>query len=241
MIYWYDDFDTVSWGDGNVPSKWVVVGAVEWTPIQGPNHFGLVRIPGAPNGLIANGPDRGTLTQNGGASFSVLQEAAIRFVVACDNVPEIGNAEWFCGWFNDPSQEQAGALFSSAQGYSSLPGDTGGIVSGADGLLCGTYDTVSGGRYGYVQSGYQPKPNVWMDLRIVYTPTAVKFYAGDYDPDGTAPPLVGTCVNNICSDYSIYPLIYASAGSTTNLYLDLVEVLYVPIGSNRLAGASMLS
>ena len=237
--YLKDDLDFITWNTGAGASggtTWTTSGgAFTWAQEPG-DHFGVIKLPKTNNaGLIGNQDT----TSGSGVAFAALQKAVARFVVLPDNSPEVANNEWWCGFFNSFTNQQFGALFSAAQGFTNLPNANGvaGFVNPATGLIAATYNSVSGGNLGYIQTGLQPVANQWLDLIVVWTPVANRFYAAVY---GNTPVLVATITNNICSNQSIYPAIF-NASANTNLYCDRIEVIWQSTNAKQWMGEGLLN
>jgi hypothetical protein len=151
-----------------------------------------------------------------------------------DHVPEAGTSEWYLGFYDHSAltaNNPCGALFSQAQGYTGLPlanGGSGNVIP-TPGLLAGTYDGLGG--LGYLQSGFTPVANVWMDLIVVWTPTACRFYAAT---EGSAPALVATITTNVPHNLMPFPQL-SNNTSGTNVSIDRAELwVYVNTPGNQI-------
>jgi hypothetical protein len=225
-IYLREEFIDYDFYNGVQPTRWLC-GGIGWgqaTPDIG--HWGQLSIP-AGTYLIYNPAttDAIALTSQ---NFSLLKFAIIRWVLMASAATQTTKEEWWAGFMNSTGNQQQGALFSFAinSGWSnSLPNANGvpGYVDNTKGLIGGTYNGISAGHYGYIQSNYMPKPGVWMDLIVVQTPTQVRFYCGDY---GTPPPLVAAINNNICQGPTLPGINNGATAANITLYVDFCEILY---------------
>src|SRR4029077_5081923 len=101
------------------------------------DHVGIIDIAG-PSG---NGNSFFQLAHPIAESFTTFTKAVARFVLAKSGSYTSSSAkgEFFLGFADSATNTQNGALFSYAPGYTNLPAVGGGTVTGAAGLLAGTY------------------------------------------------------------------------------------------------------
>lgn len=224
--YLREEFIDYDFFTSATPTRWLASAATWGQNPASAGHWGQLGLP-AGGSLIYNPAvtDAISLTSQ---NFNILTKAVVRWVLMANSVAHASKTEWWAGFMNSVSNQQQGALFSFAlnSGWSNtLPNANGvpGFVDNTTGLVAGTYASISGGNYGYIQSFYTPQPNVWMDLVVVYTPTQNRFYCGPY---GTPPPLVATINNNICTGPSLPGINNATGADNITLYIDFCEILY---------------
>jgi hypothetical protein len=231
-LYYADDFNSVSWTTtAGGPAFWSTYGSAPAYAATDDDHFGVVSFSNGQGLNIQNTP---------GVNFSALKKAVIRFIVKQSASTTTGTNEWICGFMNSLTNEQSGALFSYALGFTGLPNANGvpGNVDASRGIIAGTYDSITGGTYGYIQTNYLPSPGVWMDMIISLSPTQANFYLGSYGR--TAPPLVATITNNLPLTRELWPAI-ANFVPSNILSLDRAEILWQTLYPNRFMGSSLVS
>lgn len=236
VIRFVDDFDQVDIASGSQTfaraSSWIGTA----TPVEmgDANHWGVWKI--VPATSIKWAWYTGSVAVN---TFNPLSKAIFRVVLKVDNTPETGTYEWYVGFYDKSTyttNNPCGALLSCAQGYTGLPLANGlpGNVDASKGIIAGTYDGLgaTGPQHlGYLQSGYQPVINGWMELIAVWTPTQCRFYLAD--ETATSIPLVATITTTIPLNMMPIPNI-TNNSNVTNLFVDRAELeLYV----NPLANA----
>lgn len=161
-------------------------------------------------------------------ALSSIQKAIMRVVCMPDNSPETGNHEWYAGFYYTPATFPCGALLSQAQGFTGLPLANGGPgnVDCTTGLVAGTYNgTASGGasEMGYLQTGFLPATNQWVDLIVVWTPTQCRYYCA---PEGQTPVLKAAINTTIPAGTLAPPAMIQNNSPATNLLVDRIEVCY---------------
>jgi hypothetical protein len=93
-------------------------------------------------------------------------------------------------------------------------------------LLAGTYNGSAGsggGEMGYLQTGFLPAANQWVDLIVVWTPTQCRFYCA---VESQTPVLLASINTTIPANTFAPPVMITNHSNVTNLYVDRIEYSY---------------
>lgn len=237
VIYIKDDleFPDVGSTSNALNARWITTAGVTFVDLKDSSHWGVWKVAGG-NSITLN------QYQNLYALTSV-QKAVMRVVCMADASPETGTDEWYVGFFYTVvSSYPCGVLMSQAQGFTGLPLANGGPgnVDPTTGLVAGTYNgsgASGSGVLGYLQTGFLPAANQWVDLVVVWTPTACRFYCAQ---EGQTPVLKASIHTTIPIGFAP-PAIIQNNSAATNLYVDRIELSYeFSTTYNRFEGNSSL-